>query len=204
MAVVVLGAGQAQALTISIFNSFQFGGKSYRTYLASQAITWTQARTFALGLGGGFDLVSINSAAENAAINSNIQPPSASAIYEGVNAGPYIGAYRPANSNNWSSGIWVDGSSLNYTNWQNGQPDNNGQNGGIVAFINWPTNSCSGSTCPQFLGQWHDTFDSLVYPSRSFIVESPPVPSPLPLFGSAAAFGFSRKLRKRINLSKSS
>jgi hypothetical protein len=29
-----------------------------------------------------------------------------------------------------------------------------------------------------------------------------PVPGPLPLFGAAAAFGFSRKLRKRINDSK--
>jgi hypothetical protein len=27
-----------------------------------------------------------------------------------------------------------------------------------------------------------------------------PVPGPLPLFGAAAAFGFSRKLRKRIKL----
>ena len=29
---------------------------------------------------------------------------------------------------------------------------------------------------------------------------TPPVPGPLPLFGAAAAFGFSRKLRKRIKL----
>ena len=29
---------------------------------------------------------------------------------------------------------------------------------------------------------------------------STPVPGPLPLFGAAAAFGFSRKLRKRIKL----
>ncbi len=28
----------------------------------------------------------------------------------------------------------------------------------------------------------------------------PPVPGPLPLFGAAAALGFSRKLRKRIKL----
>ncbi len=30
----------------------------------------------------------------------------------------------------------------------------------------------------------------------------PPVPGPLPLFGAAAAFGFSRKLRQRIKASK--
>jgi hypothetical protein len=30
----------------------------------------------------------------------------------------------------------------------------------------------------------------------------PPVPGPLPLFGAAAAFGFSRKLRQRIKVSK--
>ena len=29
---------------------------------------------------------------------------------------------------------------------------------------------------------------------------TPPAPGPLPLFGAAAAFGFSRKLRQRIKL----
>ncbi len=39
---------------------------------------------------------------------------------------------------------------------------------------------------------------SVTYAQASLV----PVPGPLPLFGAAAAFGFSRKLRKRINDSK--
>ena len=59
-----LTAGQAQALTIALANSFNFGGSSYRTYYADQAISWTEARNQALSLGGGYDLASINNQAE--------------------------------------------------------------------------------------------------------------------------------------------
>ena len=41
LAVGVLTAGQAQALTISIYNLFSFGSSQYRTYLAVQPISWT-------------------------------------------------------------------------------------------------------------------------------------------------------------------
>ena len=64
----VLTAGQAQALTISIYNLFSFGSSKYRTYLADQPISWTQARNYALSLGASYDLVSINSTEENTAI----------------------------------------------------------------------------------------------------------------------------------------
>lgn len=37
---------------------------------------------------------------------------------------------------------------------------------------------------------------------RSHYTAPAPVPGPLPLFGAAAAFGFSRKLRKRIQESR--
>jgi hypothetical protein len=59
LAMGVLTAGQAQALTISIYNLFSFGSSKYRTYLADQPISWTQARNYALSLGGGYDLASI-------------------------------------------------------------------------------------------------------------------------------------------------
>jgi hypothetical protein len=69
-------AGQAQALTITLANSFNFGGSSYRTYYVDQAISWTEARNKALSLGGGFDLASINSQAENDLIFANTNNPS--------------------------------------------------------------------------------------------------------------------------------
>jgi hypothetical protein len=85
MAVGVLGAGQAEALTISLYNSFDYGNSTYRSYLADQEISWTTASNYATGvtatgltgpaLGGLWNLVSINSAAENAAIFSNINDP---------------------------------------------------------------------------------------------------------------------------------
>jgi len=40
-------------------------------------------------------------------------------------------------------------------------------------------------------------FDSVVY-AQATPLYTAPVPAPLPLFGAAAAFGFSRQLRKRI------
>jgi hypothetical protein len=43
------------------------------------------------------------------------------------------------------------------------------------------------------------TGDTVIY-ARATLYTAPaaPAPGPLPLFGAAAAFGFSRKLRKRI------
>ena len=50
----------------------------------------------------------------------------------------------------------------------------------------------------QFLGQGTFTSD---HPSVTVFVQ--PVPGPLPILGAAAAFGWSRKLRKRLKSSKS-
>ena len=53
MALGGLAAGQAEALTFTLANSFSCGGSSYRTYSVDVGISWAQARTFAQGLGGG-------------------------------------------------------------------------------------------------------------------------------------------------------
>ena len=82
-------------MTYTLANSFSFGGSSYRTYSVDEGISWTQARTFAQGLGGGYDLVSINSAAENTAVFDQITDPSLWAI---SGAGPYIGLFQPSGS----------------------------------------------------------------------------------------------------------
>jgi len=190
VAIGTLNAGQAQAITFTLVNTFSFDSSSYRTYLADEAITWTQARNYALALGGGYDLVSVNDAAENAVVNVNIQLPS---LYQGVLAGPYIGAYRvPPATGIW---LWVDGTAMTYTNWDAGEPSST--SGECCGFLN-------NTLGPSYLaGKWHDTYDSLVYPARSFVVEAnqplSAVPGPPTVLSALAAFGYSRKLRKRIN-----
>jgi len=190
-----LAAGQAQALTFTLANSFSFGGSSYRTYYADGPISWTQARTQALSLGGGYDLASINSAAENTLIFNNINN---SSMWSGGSpysfGGPWIGLFQPDGSTEPAGGWqWVDGTSAitpNYNAWSPGQPDNKMISGMQVEGFG------------QFIGDgWNDleNVSSLTqYQPVGFVAEAPPVPGPLPIFGAAAAFGFSRNLRRRI------
>jgi hypothetical protein len=181
-------------LTFTLANSFSFGGSSYRTYSVDVGISWTQARTFAQGLGGGYDLVSINSAAENTVVFGQIANPSLWAY--GTIAGPYIGLFQPSGSaepgGDWQ---WVGGTPIaSFVNWYPGQPDNYiGDNIGIFYG-----GGGIGST-------WGDNIgDGTFGPSTSFVVEAKDAtsaPGSLPIFGAAAAFGFSRKRRKRIKTS---
>ena len=191
----VLAAGQAQALTLNFANSFSFGGSSYHTLSVDEGISWALARTFAQSLGGGYDLVSINSEAENTAVFDQITDPS---LWVGNGVGPYIGLFQPSGSaepgGDWQ---WVDGTPItSFINWYPGQPDDfSGDNIGIFYG-----GGLIGST-------WGDNIgDGTFSPSTSFVVEAKDatsVPGPLPIFGAAAAFGFSRQLRKRIKGSSS-
>jgi len=200
-AVAVLGAltaGQAQALTFTLANSFSFGGSSYRTYYADQFISWTEARTYAQSLGGGYDLASINSQAENHAIFANLNNP---LLWTGDiddGGGPWIGLFQPNGSLEPSGGWqWLDGTSAldpNYNNWSPGQPDNLSIAGTQVEGYG------------QFFkgNGWNDLENVMSDPLKpfqpvGFVAETRvPVPGPLPIFGAAAAFGISRNLRKRI------
>jgi hypothetical protein len=53
-------------------------------------------------------------------------------------------------------------------------------------------------------GGWNDLENIITEPSLTqyqpvgIVVEAPEAPGPLPIFGAAAAFGFSRNLRRRI------
>jgi hypothetical protein len=103
----VLTAGQAQALTISIYNLLSFGSSKYRTNLADQPISWTQARNYALSLGGGYELISINSTEENIAIfNQIVQTFNGTLWGTGTLCsgggeyltGPWIGLFQPPRS----------------------------------------------------------------------------------------------------------
>ena len=189
----------AQALAFTLANSFSFGGSSYRAYYANQPISWTEARNQALSLGGGYGLASINSQVENDEIFAKLANPS---LWNGGSAysggGPWIGLYQPAGSPEPAGGWqWVNGTSAlspNYNNWSVNQPDNMSVSGIQVEGYG------------QFLGDggWNDLENIITEPSLTqyqpvgIVVEAPAVPGPLPIFGAAAAFGFSRNLRRRI------
>ena len=189
----------APDLAFTLANSFSFGGSSYRAYYANRAISLTEARNQALSLGGGYGLASINSQAENAEIFAKIGNPS---LWNGGTAysggGPWIGLYQPDGSPQPAGGWqWVNGTSAlspNYNNWSPGQPDNMSVSGIQIEGYG------------QFIGDggWNDLEDIITEPSLTqyqpvgFLAEAPAAPGPLPIFGAAAAFRFSRKLRKRI------
>jgi hypothetical protein len=62
----------------------------------------------------------------------------------------------------------------------------------------WCTADCSGLTNPIPTG-WLAS-NSVVYAQATLYTAPTAAPGPLPALGAAAAFGFSRKLRKRIKL----
>jgi len=197
-----LTAGQAQALTFTLANSFSFGGSSYRAYIANERITWNQARSYALALGGGYDLTSINNAAENNEIFNNIDNSQYwDDNFGGTPLGPWIGLFQPPGSSEpggeWE---WVDGTTIasnNYDAWAIGEPNNSFEGEGFGHFLG--LNQDRAAT-------WNDMPESGDFSIRSFVVEAKDAtsaPGPLPIFGAAAAFGFSRKLRKRIKSSGS-
>ena len=83
-----------------------FNGHKY--FCSLQPNTWENAKAICRSVGG--DLISINSAAENAFITSKIMGATA---WIGLNDVRSEGVYE-----------WSDGSPLNYTNWYPGQPNN--------------------------------------------------------------------------------
>ncbi len=64
---------------------------------------------------------------------------------------------------------------------------------GLVDGVNWCTANCMSNPDDYYAS----AAESLVY-AQATPLYTAPVPAPLPLFGAAAAFGFSRQLRKRI------
>ena len=79
-------------------------GNSY--YLSQDGLTWQGGEDYALTLGG--HLASLNSAEEENALRGTFQRG-------------WIGFTDRDSEGTWR---WTDGSSVNYTNWDSGQPDN--------------------------------------------------------------------------------
>lgn len=184
---------------ISLFDSFIFNNTRYSIFKSDMKLTWSAARAFAQTL-PNTDLVSINDAAENAAIAAKITDQSLWAdagMPPGNYVGPYIGLHQVPPSAPALSWMWVDGSSAvspAYTDWNtaSGQPDGTGdENVGLFYNGYYPPGIFTpGST-------WGNIADDSMSPylATSFVAETP-VPGPLPVVGALAAFRFSRRLRR--------
>jgi len=90
----------------------------------------------------------------------------------------------------------------NATTWVGTDP-----NGNTLSFLNLnpATSACFYDINPQNCGPYTGRLDFVAGGRIEGPVQfaSTPVPGPLPVLGAAAAFGYSRKLRKRIKFSRS-
>ena len=164
-----------------------YGDSKYTTVVGP---TWEEAQANAVSLGG--NLVTINDAAEEQFLLNNTP-------------GGWIGYTDRIVEGVWE---WVDGTPKGYERWDPGSPSNNwGQE--HYAYLDPGAYFSYG-------GGWNDiptnywTFGNPFSgsPGMGGIAEiklgsgnpTANVPGPLPILGLAAAFCFSRKLRKRIKL----
>lgn len=111
-AVLALNALMAHAIPVTWgVNGHQYG------VVASEGITWTDARAATLALGGNWDLATITSAAEESFVTSllSANPPSRSHFWLGASDTAVEGSY-----------VWVTGESFSYTNWWSAEPNNVG------------------------------------------------------------------------------
>ena len=86
-----------------------------------------------------------------------------------------------------------------------GTPNGNGR-GALFGFNNTPAFNCggggsqpTGQICSAYFNSSTVLIDNFAVGTRVWAQATELVPGPLPALGVAAAFGFSRKLRKRIN-----
>jgi len=129
-------------------------GHWYKGVPASSAgITWTDARTHALSIGG--DLVSLNTLQERVWVFANV---SNNSDLWTTTLGPWVGGFQPAGSSEPGDGwLWVDGTPV-YEGfyWGNaGSPDGNNNCGGAANRM-----SCWGQYTMGVGDRFHDMADT--------------------------------------------
>ena len=122
--------------------------------------TWTGAEAFAQGLPTPGNLMSINSYLENLWVVNVVLTNNS-----GVNLGAaplWIGFDDPSHDTNGNSHAsnftWVDGSPINFTDWNAGEPDDAGGDEFYTA-IDWQFAQDFGID-PGLLATWNDTPDA--------------------------------------------
>lgn len=166
-------AGLLSAALAAGANAAMFNGHDYQVVL-SEGVTWESARSAAQGLGTGWDLATIGSAAENAFLESLLGTSYAERSHF------WLGATDSVAEGTWA---WVDGTPWSFTDWASGEPNNAG-NEDFLAF-DLRNSVWAWNDAPTNVGA---TFGF----ARGFIAESNnvgavPIPGALPLFLSGLA-----------------
>jgi hypothetical protein len=110
-------------------------------YGLTQETTWYAAEQLANGFGG--HLVTINDLAENQWVLSTFDE------FEGEFIGKlWIGFYQPNNVGDW---VWSSGEAITYTNWADGEPNNDLSGEWVAAMYRFNTTPEN-----QTMGKWND------------------------------------------------
>lgn len=112
-------------------DALKYNGHSYYIY-SNVTDTWEKAKNYCESLGG--HLAVINDAAENAVLFNYMKSQGYGSAYFGLSDAVREGKWT-----------WVDGTPVNYTNWANGEPNNEGANENYAEFY-WKFND----------GKWND------------------------------------------------
>lgn len=158
-----LGAGGAAAAPVQ----WLAGNGHWYEFIAAPSITWVDADSAATGLGAGWNLASITTAAEETFIISLITGTIAQRTHV------WIGGTDAAIEGTWT---WTDGESFFPTNWWGGEPNNSGNEDYLALDFR-------GSAWA-----WNDAPDNVFtqVPVIGYIVENPvPVPAAVWLLASA-------------------
>jgi hypothetical protein len=100
-------------------------------YLVNSVLSWSAAQAACTRMGLGWDLATISSAAENAAVTQLTSDP----VWIGLSDNVIQGTYS-----------WVSGSASSYTNWDTGEPNQAGVE--RVTFLKGKTDA--------FAGKWNN------------------------------------------------